>query len=71
LAFDFRGFDKSTAPGDSHMFTVPLQLDVPLAVRYIRRNGAKTVAVLGAISVVRNSGRACPKRACRPHSESR
>ena len=47
LAFDFRGFDKSHRPGDSDMFTAPMRLDVLAAVRYLRNNGAKTVAVMG------------------------
>jgi alpha-beta hydrolase superfamily lysophospholipase len=47
LAFDFRGFGKSQGPGDSDMFTAPMQLDVLAAVRYLRNNGAKTVAVMG------------------------
>jgi pimeloyl-ACP methyl ester carboxylesterase len=47
LAFDFRGFGKSHGPGDSDMFTAPMQLDVLAAVRYLRSNGAKTVAVIG------------------------
>ena len=33
LAFDFRGFGKSHGPGDSDMFTAPVQLDVLAAVR--------------------------------------
>jgi pimeloyl-ACP methyl ester carboxylesterase len=47
LAFDFRGFGKSHGPGDSDMLTAPMQLDVLAAVRYLRNNGAKTVAVMG------------------------
>ena len=47
LAFDFRGFGQSHGPGDSDMFTAPMQLDVLAAVRYLRKNGAKTVAVIG------------------------
>ncbi len=47
LAFDFRGFGKSHGPGDSDMFTAPMQLDVLAAVRYLRKNGAKTVSVVG------------------------
>ena len=47
LAFDFRGFGKSHGPGDSDMFTAPMQLDVLAAVRYLRNDGAKTVAVMG------------------------
>jgi pimeloyl-ACP methyl ester carboxylesterase len=47
LAFDFRGFGKSHGPGDSDMYTAPLQLDVLAAVHYLRNDGAKTVAVVG------------------------
>ena len=47
LAFDFRGFGKSHGPGDSDMFTAPMQLDVLAAVHYLRHGGAKTVAVMG------------------------
>lgn len=47
LAFDFRGFGKSHGPGDSDMFTAPMQLDVLAAVRYLRNNGANPVAVIG------------------------
>lgn len=47
LAFDFRGFGKSHGPGDSDMFTAPLHLDVLAGVRYLRKNGARTVSVIG------------------------
>jgi len=47
LAFDFRGFGQSHGPGDRDMFTAPMYLDVLAAVRYLRKNGAKTVAVMG------------------------
>ena len=47
LAFDFRGFGQSHGPGDKDMFTAPMHLDVLAAVRYLRENGAKTVAVMG------------------------
>lgn len=47
LAFDFRGFGKSHGPGDSDMFTAPMHLDVLAAVRYLRKNGARTVSVIG------------------------
>ncbi len=47
VAFEFRGFGKSHGPGDSDMFTAPMHLDVLAAVRYLRSNGAKTVAVIG------------------------
>ena len=48
VAFDFRGFGKSHGPGDSDMYTAPMQLDVLAAVRFLRSTGAKTVAVIGA-----------------------
>jgi pimeloyl-ACP methyl ester carboxylesterase len=48
LAFDFRGFGQSRGPGDSDLYTAPLKLDVLAAVRYLRKSGAKTVAVVGA-----------------------
>ena len=47
LAFDFRGFGKSHGPGDADMFAAPMHLDVLGAVRYLRRNGSKSVAVIG------------------------
>ena len=47
LAFDFRGFGQSHGPGDKDMFTAPMHLDVLAAVRYLRKNGAKTIAVMG------------------------
>ncbi len=47
LAFNFRGFGKSHGPGDTDMYTAPMHLDVLAAVRYLRKNGAKTVAVMG------------------------
>ena len=47
LALDFRGFGKSHGPGDTDMYTAPMHLDVLAAVRYLRKNGAKTVAVMG------------------------
>jgi len=47
LAFDFRGFGQSHGPGDSDMDTAPIGLDVLAAVRYLRKNGAKTVTVVG------------------------
>lgn len=47
LAFDFRGFGQSHGPGDKDMFTAPMHLDVLAAVRYLQKNGAKTVAVIG------------------------
>ena len=47
LALDFRGYGKSKGPGDSAPMSAPLHLDVLAAVRYLRKSGAKTVAVVG------------------------
>jgi pimeloyl-ACP methyl ester carboxylesterase len=47
LAFDFRGYGKSKGPGDSAPMDAPLPQDVLAAVRYLRNNGAKSVAVVG------------------------
>ena len=48
LAIDFRGYGQSRGPGDSAPMSAPLHLDVLAAVRYLRKTGAKTVAVVGA-----------------------
>jgi pimeloyl-ACP methyl ester carboxylesterase len=48
LAFDFRGFGQSRGPGQEDMFKAPMHLDVLAAVRFLRRSGARTVAVIGA-----------------------
>ncbi len=47
LAIDFRGYGQSRGPGQQDIFTAPLHLDVLAAVRYLRKEGAKTVAVIG------------------------
>jgi pimeloyl-ACP methyl ester carboxylesterase len=47
LAFDFRGYGKSRGPGDSAPMDAPLHLDVLAAVRCLRKNGAKTVSIVG------------------------
>lgn len=47
VAIDFRGYGKSTGPGQQDVFTAPLHLDVLAAVDYLRGNGAKTVAGIG------------------------
>ena len=47
LAFDFRGYGQSRGPGQSDPLSAPLHLDVMAAVRYLRRNGAQTVSVVG------------------------
>lgn len=48
LALDLRGYGKSHGPGDSDPMDSPLHLDVLAAVRYLRRNGAKRVSIVGA-----------------------
>src|SRR5260370_10821776 len=47
LALDFRGYGKSSGPGDSAPMDAPLHLDVLAAVRYLRKNGAKSVSIVG------------------------
>ena len=48
LALDFRGYGQSRGPGDSDPMDAPLYQDVLAAVRYLHKNGAKTVSVVGA-----------------------
>jgi pimeloyl-ACP methyl ester carboxylesterase len=48
LAIDLRGYGRSRGPGDADIFTAPLHLDVLAAVRYLRKEGARTVSVVGA-----------------------
>jgi pimeloyl-ACP methyl ester carboxylesterase len=47
LAIDFRGYGKSHGPGDSDPMDAALHLDVLAAVRYLRKNGTKSVSVVG------------------------
>jgi len=47
LAIDFRGYGKSTGPGQDDVFTAPLHLDVLAAVRYLRDRGARQVSAIG------------------------
>lgn len=47
LAIDFRGYGKSTGPGQADPLSAPLHLDVLAAVRYLRKTGAKSVSVVG------------------------
>jgi len=47
LALDLRGYGKSHGPGDSDPMDAPLHLDVLAAVRYLRKNGAKSVSIVG------------------------
>jgi len=48
LALDLRGYGKSHGPGDSDPMDAPLYLDALAAVRYLRKNGAKGVSIVGA-----------------------
>jgi pimeloyl-ACP methyl ester carboxylesterase len=48
LALDFRGYGKSTGPGQADPMSAPLHFDVLAAVRYLRRVGAHSVSVIGA-----------------------
>jgi len=47
LALDFRGYGKSTGPGQSEPMNAPLKFDVLAAVRYLRAKGAKSVSIVG------------------------
>jgi pimeloyl-ACP methyl ester carboxylesterase len=47
LAIDFRGYGKSTGPGQANPMSAPLQLDVLAAVRYPHKTGAKSVSIVG------------------------
>jgi pimeloyl-ACP methyl ester carboxylesterase len=47
LAFDFRGYGASRGPGQGDAMSAPLELDVLAAVRYLRANGANSVAIVG------------------------
>jgi alpha-beta hydrolase superfamily lysophospholipase len=47
LAIDFRGFGCSTGPGQADFDTAPFYNDVLAAVRYLKANGAESVAVVG------------------------
>jgi pimeloyl-ACP methyl ester carboxylesterase len=48
LAIDFRGYGPSRGPGQSDVLSAPLYIDVLAAVHYLRKNGAKTVSIVGA-----------------------
>jgi dienelactone hydrolase len=47
LAIDLRGYGQSRGPGWEDIFTAPLHLDVLAAVRYLRKEGARSVSVVG------------------------
>lgn len=48
LALDLRGYGKSHGPGDSDPMDAPIHLDVLAGVRYLRKNGAKRISIVGA-----------------------
>lgn len=47
LSIDLRGYGQSKGPGQEDIFSAPLHQDVLAAVRYLRKEGAKSVAVVG------------------------
>lgn len=47
MALDFRGYGKSTGPGQSDPMDAPLKFDVLAAVCYLRKAGAKSLSVVG------------------------
>lgn len=47
LALDFRGYGESRGAGDADPSSAPLYLDVLAAVRYLRKTGATSVAIVG------------------------
>jgi pimeloyl-ACP methyl ester carboxylesterase len=46
LAIDFRGYGQSRGPGQQDIFSAPLYKDVLGGVRYLRKQGAKTVSIV-------------------------
>jgi pimeloyl-ACP methyl ester carboxylesterase len=47
VAFDFRGFGRSTGPRQADFDNAPFENDVLAAVHYLKARGAKTVSVVG------------------------
>jgi pimeloyl-ACP methyl ester carboxylesterase len=47
LAIDFRGFGRSSGPGQADFDNAPFENDVLAAVHYLKTLGAKTVSVVG------------------------
>ncbi len=62
IAIDFRGYAKSTGPGQQDIFTAPLHLDVLAASAYLRKTGAKRVAAVGGSLGGGAAGRAAAER---------
>ena len=48
VAIDFRGYGQSKGPHQDQPLGAPLHWDVLAAVRYLRKTGAKSIAVVGA-----------------------
>ena|SRR5579862_6402784 len=61
LAIDFRGFGCSSGPGEADLDTAPFENDVLAAVRYLKREGARTVSVVGGSLVGSAAGDASVK----------
>jgi pimeloyl-ACP methyl ester carboxylesterase len=59
LAIDFRGYGPSHGPGDKDPLGAPLTLDVLAAVRYLHKNGAKSVSIVGGSMGGTAAGDAC------------
>ena len=47
LAIDFRGFGRSSGPGQADFDNAPFENDVLGAVRYLKTHGVRTVSVVG------------------------
>ena len=47
LAINLRGYGSSHGPGDSSPMDAPLKFDVLAAVRYLHKNGVKSVSAIG------------------------
>jgi pimeloyl-ACP methyl ester carboxylesterase len=59
LAIDFRGYGPSHGPGDKDPLGAPLTLDVLAGVRYLHKNGAKSVSIVGGSMGGAAAGDAC------------
>ncbi len=47
VAINLRGYGRSTGPGQNDIFSAPLYLDVLAAVRSLKKNGKRTVSIVG------------------------
>lgn len=59
LAIDFRGYGASRGPGDKDPMDAPLSRDVLAAVRYLHKNAAKSVSIVGGSMGGAAAGDAC------------